>query len=94
LKEKLQKDTFTLYRVGLCGSLGLSEKLNHHITMKTRLNPAQKAALKAYNFALAQEDRYLGSVFVTAQGQRDIEAKTQAAYQACKTLGMTHEHGL
>lgn len=62
--------------------------------MKPKLTPAQKAALKAYNFALAQEDRYLGSVFVTAGGQRDQEAKTQAAHAACKALGMTHEHGL
>ena len=62
--------------------------------MKPRLTPAQKKALAAYNFALAQEDRYLGSVFVTSYGQRDIEAKTRAAYEACKRLGMTHEHGL
>ena len=60
----------------------------------TRKTPAQNKALKAYNNALRQEDRYLGSVFVTPQGQRDIEAKTAAAYQACKALGMTHEHGL
>jgi hypothetical protein len=62
--------------------------------MKPKLTPAQKAALKAYNFALAQEDRYLGSVFVTPGGQRDREAKTQAAYAAATRLGMTHEHGL
>lgn len=61
---------------------------------KPRLTKAQSTALKAYNFALAQEDRYLGSVFVTPQGQREVEAKTAAAYQACKSLGMTHEHGL
>ena len=59
-----------------------------------RRTPQQIAALKAYNFALQQEDRYLGSVFVTAPGQRQVEARTQAAYQACKALGMTHEHGL
>jgi hypothetical protein len=61
---------------------------------KIRLNAKQKAALKAYNFAVAQEDRYLGSVFVTAAGQREKEAATQRAYEACKQLGMTHEHGL
>jgi hypothetical protein len=60
----------------------------------TKLTPAQKAALKAYNFALAQEDRYLGSVFVTPVGQRSAEEKTRAAYDKCKALGMTHEHGL
>jgi hypothetical protein len=46
------------------------------------------------NTALRQEDRYLGSVFVTPQGQRAIEAKTRAAYERCLALGMTHEHGL
>lgn len=61
---------------------------------KTKLTPAQKAALNAYNSALTQEDRYLGSVFVTPIGQREIESKTQKAYDACKRLGMTHEHGL
>jgi hypothetical protein len=68
--------------------------LGYSPTMKTKLTPAQKAALKAYNFANAQEDRYLGSVFVTPAGQREKEANTQAAYAACKALGMTHEHGL
>jgi hypothetical protein len=59
-----------------------------------RKTKEQVAALKAYEFALRQEDRYLGSVFVTPAGQRDIEAKTAAAYAECKRLGMTHEHGL
>jgi hypothetical protein len=59
-----------------------------------RKTPAQSAALKAYEYALRQEDRYLGSVFVTAAGQRDILAKTKAAYERCKALGMTYEHGL
>ncbi len=63
-------------------------------TMKKRLTKDQKKARDAYNFALRQEDRYLGSVFVTPQGQRDIEAKTRAAYEACKRLGMDHTHGL
>jgi hypothetical protein len=62
--------------------------------MKIKLTKAQKQALQAYEYALRQEDRYLGSVFVTPFGQREIEAKTQAAYQVCKSLGMTHEHGL
>lgn len=62
--------------------------------MKKRLTQAQKQALAAYEYALKQEDRYLGSVFVTPSGQRDIEAKTRAAYEACKRLDMTWEHGL
>lgn len=61
---------------------------------RPRLTKAQREALKAYEFAVRQEDRYLGSVFVTPIGQREYEAKTQAAYMRCKGLGMTYEHGL
>lgn len=59
-----------------------------------RKTPAQARAYKAYKFAEQQEDRYLGSVFANAHGQRQAEAKTKAAYEECKRLGMTHEHGL
>ena len=62
--------------------------------MSARLTKQQKAAKLAYEYAERQEDRYLGSVFVTPSGQRDYEAKTQAAYQECKRLGMGVEHGL
>lgn len=61
---------------------------------KIKLTREQKAALEAYEFRLREEDRYLGSVFVTPEGQRRIEAKTREAYERCKALGMTHEHGL
>ena len=61
---------------------------------RPRLTKEQRSALNAYNFALSQEDRYLGSVFVTPAGQRRVEANTAAAYEQCKRLGMTHEHGL
>ena len=61
---------------------------------KKRLTKAQKAALRAYEFAVREEERYLGSVFVTPMGQRDKEAKTLAAYEKCLRLGMTWEHGL
>jgi len=64
------------------------------VTTKPRLTAAQKKALAAYNFALSQEDRYLGSVFANAHGQRKYEEKTREAYDACTRLGMTHEHGL
>lgn len=63
-------------------------------TTKIRLTKAQKKALDAYNFRLREEDRYLGSVFVTPMGQRAIEAKTKVAYDECVRLGMTYEHGL
>lgn len=59
-----------------------------------RLTKDQRKALAAYEFALRQEDRYLGSVFVNAHGQRQVEERTRQAFEACKALGMTHEHGL
>ncbi len=62
--------------------------------MNARLTKQQKAAKLAYEYAERQEDRYMGSVFVTPSGQRQYEAKTQAAYQECKRLGMGIEHGL
>ena len=61
---------------------------------KPKLTPEQKKALAAYNEALRQEDRYLGSVFVTPSGQREIESRTQSAYRRCVGLRMTWEHGL
>jgi len=61
---------------------------------KKRLTHEQKKALDAYNFALSQEDRYLGSVFVNPIGQRRVEEKTKIAYDQCVRLGMTWEHGL
>lgn len=54
------------------------------------LTAAQRKAVKSYEFALQQEDRYLGSVFVTPRGQRDVEAKTKAAYDRAKALGVNH----
>lgn len=59
-----------------------------------RKNAAQKKAYEYYQYCERQEDRYMGSVFVTAHGQREHEAKTKAAYEECKRLGMTYEHGL
>jgi hypothetical protein len=61
---------------------------------KTRLTKEQKAAFQAYKVAVSEEDRYLGSVFVTPVGQRAKEAATRAAYEECKRLGMGVEHGL
>lgn len=61
---------------------------------KPRLTRDQKKALDAYNYALRQEYTYLGSVFVTPAGQREIEAKTLIAYQICVSLGLTYKHGL
>lgn len=61
---------------------------------KPRKTPEQKKALDAYNFAVQQEDRYLGSVFANASGQKKYEALTKEAYDKCKALGMGVEHGL
>lgn len=62
--------------------------------MKPRLTPAQRKAFDAYKFAERQEDRYLGSVFANAHGQKQHEEKTRAAYEECKRLGMGIAHGL
>lgn len=59
-----------------------------------RKTPAQKKAFDRYKLAERMEDNYLGSVFVTPSGQRRVEADTRAAYEECKRLGMTYEHGL
>jgi hypothetical protein len=69
-------------------------EMNGSKMSKPKLTRDQKQALADYEYRLRQEDRYFGSVFVTPQGQREIEAKTKAAYDRCVSLGMTHEHGL
>lgn len=61
---------------------------------RVRLTPAQRKALERYKFEERQFDRYMGSVFVNAHGQRKHEDRVTAAYQECKRLGMTAEHGL
>ena len=61
---------------------------------QVRLTKAQREALKAYRFVERQEDRYLGSVFVTPVGQREYEQRKQAAYEVCTRLGISAEHGL
>lgn len=53
---------------------------------KTRLTKEQKAAVDKYNLTLRQEDRYLGSVFVTPMGQRRHEADRAAAYERANRL--------
>src|ERR1700681_4491667 len=77
----------------------LSDKrINHNTTrqkmQKVKLTPTQKKALNHYNFCLQQEDRYLGSVFVTPSGQERGENRTRDAHEACKALGMDWTHGL
>jgi len=63
-------------------------------TAAIRKTPAQKQALDAYNRAVANQDRYMGSVFVTPQGSKEHDLAVEKAYQACIALGMTYEHGL
>jgi hypothetical protein len=57
---------------------------------KQRLTKEQKAAVDRYERCLREEDRYLGSVFATAHGQRLIEAKTREAYETAKRLGVSY----
>ena len=52
----------------------------------------QKLALAAYRFALQQEDRYLGSVFANAHGQKKYEAMTKSAYDKGKRWGTACWH--
>ena len=47
----------------------------------------QNKALKDYKFAQAQEDRYLGSVFVNPLGVKGYEDRVKRAYDLCKKLG-------
>lgn len=61
---------------------------------KLRLTKAQRDALKKYEHQEKQYDRYMGSVFVTTEGERAMQANVTKAYDACKALGMTYEHGL
>ena len=61
---------------------------------KVKLSKEQKAALKAYNFAVSQEDRYSGSVFANSAGIKKYEEAVKKAYDECKRLGMDHRHGL
>ncbi len=48
----------------------------------------QKRALAEYRFVMEQEDRYLGSVFVTPIGTRDWAAKVKDAEEACRRAGV------
>ena len=57
---------------------------------KQRLTKEQKAAVNHYEYCLRQEDRYLGSVFANHIGQKQIEEKTKAAFEAAKRLGVDH----
>lgn len=61
---------------------------------KPRLSPAQRKAMEAYKFAEREFDRYMGSVFANAAGQKKHEDKVTAAYQECKRLDMGIAHGL
>jgi hypothetical protein len=57
---------------------------------KQRLTKEQKAAVNRYEQCLREEDRYLGSVFANHIGQKQVEEKTKAAYQAAERLGVSH----
>ena len=71
-----------------------ADKRTESVSRRKRLTPAQKKALGEYNFRLAREDNYLGSVFVNRQGIAEYASKRREAYEACKALGLGAEHGL
>lgn len=58
--------------------------------MKPKLTKEQKAAVAQYERCLREEDRYLGSVFANAAGQRRVEEATRQAYEAAKRVGVEH----
>ena len=68
----------------------LTNGANNMEVKKQRLTKEQKAAVQHYEYCLRQEDRYLGSVFANAHGQRLIEEKTKQAYENAKRLGVNH----
>lgn len=73
----------------------VTQTLTNEVPTKLRRKtPDQKKAFDAYIRAEKAEDRYLGSVFADVHGSAQQELKVKAAYDACKKLGMTHEHGL
>ena len=55
---------------------------------KGRMTKEQKKAWDAYDFAVKQEDRYMGSVFVNPIGQRQHEEKVSSAYARLKRTGL------
>lgn len=46
-----------------------------------------KKAEKEVRMAISEEDRYMGSVFVTPMGQRDHEARVTRAWENYHRLG-------
>ena len=71
-------------------SASLTNRGNIMEVKKQRLTKEQKAAVQHYEYCLRQEDRYLGSVFANAHGQRLIEEKTRQAYENARRLGVNH----
>ena len=55
--------------------------------MATRQTKEQARAEKALRFAISEEDRYMGSVFVTPMGQRKHEERVRAAYTEYRRVG-------
>jgi len=51
----------------------------------------RKQAMDDYRFAVSEEDRYMGSVFVTPSGQRQREETTRAAYLRAKKLNPNYQ---
>lgn len=58
-----------------------------------RKTPTQKKAYDHYRLMCRMEDNYLNSVFVTPKGTEEWDCKRRYAYDECKRLGLTAEHG-
>ena len=56
-----------------------------------RRTKEQIKAEERLRFALAQEERYMGSVFVTPMGQRDHEEKVKKAYEEYRRASGTKD---
>ena len=50
-----------------------------------------KKAEHELRVSISEEERYMGSVFVTAIGQREKEARVSAAYAKYRRLGGTKD---
>ena len=65
------------------------------LTLVGALRSGQEGSLHVLGeelvLALASQDRYMGSVFVTPKGQRDYDERVEKAYAAYKLAGGTKD---
>ncbi len=61
------------------------------MTSKQYAKQLLKKAEHELRISISEEDRYMGSIFVTPMGQRDHEAKVTTAYANYRRLGGTKD---